>query len=95
MQLLAGLTTAMAVALASPSFAGCVINAKSKQWFVVLDSHTFVLQGGLGPDILVKTYAFLYRNSQITVLKDNFCSFDSSAIYIDGDLAGLQQVEQI
>jgi hypothetical protein len=76
-------------------YAGCVYGAKSKSAFIVLDNHTFVLKGGYGSDILVKTYAYVRRNSEITVLKDSFCSYDSSAIYIDGELAALKQVERL
>lgn len=76
-------------------YAGCVYGAKNKNSFIILDNHTFVLQGGSGSDILVKTFAFVRRSSNITVLKDSFCSYDSSAIYIDGELAALKQVERI
>ena len=90
-----GLAAVIAMACSMPSFAGCVNNAKSEQSFVVLDSHTFVLQGGAGPDILIKTFAFLTRYSEVTVLKADFCSDDNSAIYIDGDLADLRNVEKL
>ncbi len=76
-------------------YAGCVNGAKDKSSFIVLDNHTFVLQGGSGSDILVKTFAFIRSNSEITVLKDSFCSYDSSAIYIDGEVASLKQVEKL
>jgi hypothetical protein len=80
---------------ASHCYAGCVYGAKNKSSFIVLDNHTFVLQGGSGSDILVKTYAYVRSSSEITVLKDSFCSYDTSAIYIDGELAQLKQVEKL
>ena len=76
-------------------YAGCVYGAKNKSSFIVLDNHTFVLQGGFGSDILIKTYAYVRSSSEITVLKDSFCSYDTSAIYIDGELAQLKQVEKL
>jgi len=79
----------------SPSFADCVMNAKSKTSFVLLDSHTILLKDGPGSDILIKTYSFIPNNSNIVVLKDDFCSYDNSVLYIDGEVTDVTQVKKI
>ena len=80
-------------ASSSPSLAGCVYGAESKDRYVLLDSHTIILQGSFGRDILIKTYAFMNDYSSITVLKDTFCSYESNVLYVDGNLADANQVE--
>ena len=81
--------------LSTPSFADCTYNAKDKSKFTVLDSHTIILQGGPGPDIIIKTYSFINRASSITVLKDSFCSYESAVLYIDGEVADANQVTKV
>lgn len=81
--------------LSIPSFADCVYSAKDKAKFIVLDSHTIILQGGPGPDIIIKTYSFINRSSSITVLKDSFCSYDSAVLYIDGEVVDANQVTKV
>lgn len=75
------------------AYADCVYGAKSKNKFQVLDSHTVILKGGYGKDILIKTFAFIYGSSSLTVLKDDFCSYDSSVLYIDGQVADVNEVK--
>jgi hypothetical protein len=81
------------LALTHGAIAGCVYGAEAKSQFVQLDSHTIILKGGFGRDILIKTFAFLNRFSSITVLKDSLCSYESNVLYVDGNLAGVNQVE--
>jgi hypothetical protein len=78
-----------------PSFADCVHSAKFKVKFIVLDSHTIILQDGPGPDIIIKTYSFINRSSSITVLKDSFCSYDNAVLYIDGQVVDANQVTKV
>jgi hypothetical protein len=73
--------------------ADCILNAKSKTTYVALDSHTILLRGGIGRDILIKSFAFFYSTSQVTVLKDNFCDYESSVLYVDGEAVDAQQVK--
>lgn len=75
------------------AFADCVYGAKSKNKFVVLDSHTVILKGGYGKDILIKTFAFIYGSSSLTILKDDFCSYESAVLYIDGQVADVNEVK--
>lgn len=75
--------------------ADCVYGAKAKTSFRVLDSHTILLEGGYGSDILIKTYAYLNRFSEVTVLKDSFCSFESAVLYVDGEVVDANQVEKL
>lgn len=81
--------------LSAQSFADCVYGAKDKSKFTVLDSHTIILQGGSGSDIIIKTYSFIHRSSSITVLKDSFCSYESAVLYIDGEVADANQVTKV
>lgn len=75
------------------AYADCVYGAKSKNKFVVLDSHTVILKGGYGKDILIKTFAFIYGSSSLTILKDDFCSYESAVLYIDGQVADVNEVK--
>jgi len=77
----------------SGAYADCVYGAKSKNKFVVLDSHTVILKGGYGKDILIKTFAFIYGSSSLTILKDDFCSYESAVLYIDGQVADVNEVK--
>ena len=66
------LTALLCVFAINGAYADCVYGAKSKNKFVVLDSHTVILKGGFGKDILIKTFAFIYSSSSLTILKDDF-----------------------
>ncbi|MFM0236187.1 hypothetical protein [Paraburkholderia sediminicola] len=85
----------IALVIPSSGFADCVIGAKSKTTFSVLDSHTVILKGGYGPSIIVKTLSFVHTSSSLTVLKDDFCSSENAVLYIDGDVADAGQVTKI
>ena len=82
-------------ACVNSALADCVLNAKSKSAYVILDSHTLILQGGIGKDIVLKSYHFFHNGSQVTVLKDNFCDFESAVLYVDGELVDVQQVKSL
>jgi hypothetical protein len=71
----------------------CILNAKSKTSYVILDSHTILLKGGIGNDILIKSFAFFNTASQVTVLKDSFCDFETAVLYVDGQTVDAQQVK--
>ncbi len=81
--------------IAGSAYADCVYFAKSKLSFRVIDSHTLILSGGPGPDILIKTFAFINKTSSILVLKDSFCSYDSGVLLIDGEVAAVNQVTKL
>ncbi len=75
------------------AYADCVYGAKSKNKFVVLDSNTVILKGGYGKDILIKTFAFIYGSSSLSILKDDFCSYESAVLYVDGQVADVNEVK--
>jgi|GEM_PF-1893698 len=77
------------------SSADCILSAKSKTSYVILDSHTLILKGGIGKDVLVKSYHFFNSASQITVLKDSFCDYESAVLYVDGEVVDAQQVKSL
>lgn len=75
--------------------ADCVYGAKDKSSFVVLDSHSIILKGGYGSDILVKTYCYIYSSPSVQILKDSFCDYESSIMYIDGEVCDAKQVKKL
>lgn len=81
--------------LVSSTYADCVYFAKSKLSFRVIDSHTLILSGGPGPDILIKTFAFINKTSSVVVLKDSFCSYDSAVLLIDDEVVSVNQVTKL
>lgn len=72
--------------------ADCVFNAQGKTRFSRLDSHTIILSGGAGRDIMLKTFCFIYRTSEVQVLQDSFCSYASDVLYIDGNVCGVNKI---
>jgi hypothetical protein len=85
----------VAFLIAGPASADCVIGAKSKTQYQVLDSHTIMLSGGYGGQIILKSFQFFQPSSQVSVLKDSFCDFDNAVLYIDGEPVDIQQVKNI
>jgi len=81
--------------IAGPAAADCVIGAKSKTQYQVLDSHTIMLSGGYGGQIILKSFQFFQPSSQVAVLKDSFCDFENAVLYIDGEPVDIQQVKSI
>jgi hypothetical protein len=88
-------TSILLFTLSNTAFADCVYGAKDKTSYVVLDSHTIVLRGGYGGDILIKTFAFINSSSSVTVLKDSFCSYESSVLYVDGQTVDANDVKKL
>lgn len=76
-------------------FADCVYGAKYKTSYTVLGNHAIILKGGSGADILIKSFSFFYPSSDVTVLKDSFCSYDSAVLYVDGETVDANQVERL
>lgn len=83
----------LALCLSQHAIADCVYSVKSYTSFVILDSHTLILKGGPGKDIMLKSFAFFYSSSQVTVLRDSFCDYESSVLYVDGQPVDIQQVK--
>ena len=75
--------------------ADCVYGAKDKTSFQVLDGNTLMLTGGYGSNIIIKTYSYFYSSSDVRVLKDSFCSYESAVLYIDGEVVDAQQVTKL
>lgn len=76
-------------------FADCVYNAKSKTSYIILNNHTIILKGGWGDDVLIKSYSFFYKSSEISILKDSFCSYDNSVLYVDDEIIDVTEVKRI
>ena len=62
---------------------------------MILDDHSVMLRGGYGNDIIVKTYAYLNTSSDITILKDSFCDFESAVLYVSGEVVNANEVKSI
>jgi len=82
-------------AVGQAAWADCVFGAKDKTSYVVLDSRTIMLKGGIGGDIIIKTDGYIYSTSTVTVLKDDFCSYDDAVLYIDGEVVNARQVTKV
>lgn len=89
------MTVAACALCATAAHADCVIGAKSETSFRVLDSNTILLSGGYSGGILIKSFSFFYPTSTVSVLKDDFCDFDSDVLYVDGETVDVQQVKSI
>ena len=83
------------VFLCNNALADCVFSAKDKTKFSRLDNHTIVLSGGIGSDMILKTYCFIYQSSSVTVLKDSFCSYEGAVLYVDNQVCDVNQVEKL
>jgi hypothetical protein len=95
MKTLAFITSVLLLAASSWTLADCVNGAKDKTKFSVLDNHTVILQGGYGSEIIVKTFCSINNTSNLTVLKDDFCSHDNAVIYVDGEVCDVKQVTKV
>ena len=95
-RIVGGICAAMlAIGSSSKATADCVYGAKSKTSYVFLDNHTILLKGGYGRDILIKSFSFFYSSSEVTVQKDDFCDYESTVLYVDGETVDAQQVKSI
>ena len=74
--------------------ADCVYDAKSSTSFQILDPNTIMLMGHHG-GIIIKTFSFLYAPNDVQVLKDDFCDFEDTVMYIDGELIDAQAVKSL
>jgi hypothetical protein len=79
--------------LGGQAMADCVVGAKMALSYTVLDSHTIVLKVGNG--ILIKSFHFFNSASQVSVLKDSFCDYESAVLYVDGEVVDVQQVKRL
>lgn len=73
-------------------YGDCIVGAKLKLSYVVLDANTIMLTGGAGPDIIIKSFSFFNSGSRVQVLKDSFCDFQKTVLYVDGRLVDVQEV---
>lgn len=89
------MTIAACALCATAAHADCVVGAKSETSFRVLDSNTILLSGGYPAQILIKSFSFFSPTSNVSVLKDDFCDFDSNVLYVDGETVDVQQVKEI
>lgn len=77
------------------ALADCVYGAKAKTTFTILDSKTIFFQGGYGTSFIVKVPCCVVGSTTVTVLKDNFCSYESAVLYINGEVVDVETVTKI
>lgn len=82
----------MSLTVTARANADCVSGAKSARGFSIVGSNTIILTGVPGGNILLKTFHFFYAGDSITVLKDAFCSFELSVLYVDGEVVDVNEV---
>jgi hypothetical protein len=77
-----------------PGWAGaeCVEGALLKSKFSRLNSRTVALTGGYGDSIVIRTSCKIKRNSQVSILKDSFCSGTEAVMHVDGEDCAAEQV---
>jgi hypothetical protein len=80
---------------ANKSMADCVDNAKSIDGFKIVDVHTILLLRGGSPAVTIKTDNFIAPDITLTVVKDHFCSFDTSAVLINDTLTAVTEVTAV
>jgi hypothetical protein len=62
--------------------------------FNILDSSTIILNGS--SKILIKTYCYcFYSGTNVTVLKDSFCSYEGGVLYVNGTAVDAQEVKRL
>ena len=72
--------------------AECVEGALLKSKFSRLNSSTVALTGGYGDSIVIRTSCRIKRNSQVSILKDSFCSDTEAVLHVDGKDCAAEQV---
>ena len=82
----------LAVAV-TPALADCVVGASMATRFQVLDGDTLILFGG--SKILLKIFCCVSSSSSVSVLKDSFCDYDDSVLFIDGEPVDVQAVRRL
>jgi hypothetical protein len=95
MKALPAVTAASMLVLANTAAADCIVGAKLSLQFIVVDAHTIILKNAGGHDILIKSFAFFYPTSQVTILKDSFCDYASAVLYVDGQVIDAQEVKNL
>jgi hypothetical protein len=83
------------LALSWPALPDCVVGAKLALSYVILDQNTLILKNAGGHDILIKSFAFFYPGTSITVLKDSFCDFATAVLYANGETIDVQEVKNL
>jgi hypothetical protein len=78
--------------LSCSAAAECVEGALLKSKFSRLNSSTVALTGGYGDSIVIRTSCKIGRNSQVSILKDTFCSGTEAVLHVDGQDCAAEQV---
>lgn len=77
----------------------CVYNAKEKTKYQILSTGyggKILFSGGYGNDFIVEVDGYVYSNvDSVMILKDDFCSWESNAIYIDEEVFDVKSVTKI
>lgn len=85
----------MSLTVTARANADCVYGAKSASGFSIVGSNTIILTGVPGGNILLKTFHFFFAGDRVTVLKDSFCDFESSVLYVNGEVVDVNEVRRL
>tara|TARA_B100000427_G_scaffold139460_1_gene115998 strand:- start:441 stop:734 length:294 start_codon:yes stop_codon:yes gene_type:complete len=81
------------------SLADCVYDAKEKTTFQVLSTGyggKILFSGGYGSDFIVSVDGYITKYiDSVLILKDDFCSWEDSVLYIDDEVFDVKSVEKI
>jgi hypothetical protein len=80
------------ITLSCSAAAECVEGALLKSKYSRLNVHTVALTGGYGDSIVIRTSCRITRNSQVSILKDAFCSKTEAVLHVDGKDCDAEQV---
>ncbi len=62
--------------------------------FSILDSSTIILNST--SKILIKTYCYcFFAGTNVTILKDAFCSYEGAVLYVNGTMVDAQEVKRL
>ena len=79
-------------------FADCVYSAKEKTSFQILTTGwgaKIFFSGGYGTNFIIELSGSIYSIDELVILKDDFCSYESNVLYIDGEVYDVKSVTKV
>ena len=89
-----------ALLLSVYSYADCVFGAKEKTSFKVIKTGygaKILFSGSYVDDFIIEIDGSIYNETldEIYFIKDNFCSWESDVIVINGEVFGVKSVDKV
>ena len=94
------LTVLFTIGMLYTAQADCVYGAKDVTSYKVIDTGygaKLYFSGGYGNDFIIELDGGMYSSyiSEIYFVKDDFCSWESDVIVIDGEVFGVKSVSKL